>query len=291
MPSPDGFSTTSYSNPDRVGRDGYLSLEFERRNNLTALRRCRFKLPLQVLKPSYFEGAHSAFVYMLNPTGGIVGGDRLKTDVRLGKDCQVCLSTPSATTVYRALNRPALHRTNIQLDEGAVLEYFPEHLIPYPGSALQQSLRVQMATGSCLILNEAFAAGRIARQEYWKFKELVTATEIYLGKLPVYINRTKIAPADLLPHGVGISEDFNYFGSLVVVWDGFSGWKSLINDLSTAANTVSGVHVGSSCGGVSSCVVRIMTSTAAQLTSVTQMLWGRIRRVVLAKPKISLRKY
>lgn len=282
---------TSYSKPDRVGRDGYLGLEFERRLDITTLTRCRYRAPFQVLKPSYLADDDSAFVFLLNPAGGIVGGDCLKTDVRVGQKAHVCLSTPSATSVYRAPDSPAIHQTNIQLEEGAVLEYFPEHLIPYPGSALRQSVGVQMAPGSCLILSEAFAAGRIARHERWEFKELYSETEVHLGNSPVYINRSKVVPTDYLPQVLGIGENFNYFGSIVVIWDGFTEWKSLVNDLSTVMKAVPGVHAGASCGTRSSCVIRIMASTAAQLTSVTQKLWGCIRRVVLAKPEISLRKY
>lgn len=229
-------------------------------------------------------------MYLLNPTGGIVGGDCLKTDVRIGRGAHVCLSTPSATTVYRALNRSAIHETSIQLEEGAVLEYFPEHLIPYPGSALRQSVRVQMAPGSCLFLNEAFAAGRIARREQWTFKELISDTEIRLGSLPVYIDRSRIVPTDSFFHGFGITENFNYFASLVVICDGFSGWRSLVNNLSTLTKTIPGVHTGVSCGAKSSCVVRTMASSAAQLTSVTQRLWGCLRQLILDSPAISPRK-
>ena len=291
MPSPAGSSTTSCLSPDRVGRDGYLSLQFEPHQGFTALTRCRYRAPLQVLKPSYLEDDHSAFLFLLNPAGGIVGGDCLKTDVRLGRNAHVCLTTPSATNVYRALDGPAILETNIQLEEGAILEYFPEHLIPYPGSALRQSLRVQMAPGSCLILNEAFAAGRIARHEQWKFRELTSDTEVRLGSSPVYISRSRIVPTDLPPHGLGIAENYNYFANLTVVWESFREWKSLVNDFSTVLKSVPGVHAGASCGAQSSCVVRTMASTAAQLTSVTQKLWNCLRRVVLDRPVISPRKY
>jgi urease accessory protein len=291
IPSSLGSSTTSFSNPDRVGRDGYLFLDFERRGDLTVLTRNFFRLPLQVLKASYLENDGSAVVFMVNPTGGIVGGDSLKTEIRLGIGSRVCLRTPSATTVYRALNHPASHETNIHMENGAVLEYFPEHLIPYPDSALRQLVRVQMAAGSCLILNESFAAGRIARHEQWKFKAFICDTEVRIGNSPIYISRSKIVPTDLLPHSLGTSENFNYFASLVVIWDGFSEWKSLVNALSTVMKSVPGVHAGASCGTRSSCVIRIMSFTAAQLASVTEKLWGCIRRVVLAKPEIPLRKY
>src|SRR5262245_9942080 len=100
----DGFSTICSSSPERVGRDGFLSLDFERRTCRTVLVRSRFRLPLQVLAPSTVDDG-SAYLLMLNPTGGIVGGDCLETRIRLGKGSHVCLSTPSATPVYRALDR------------------------------------------------------------------------------------------------------------------------------------------------------------------------------------------
>src|ERR1043166_1148030 len=76
-PLPAGSSASCSSNLSRVGRDGYLALEFERRPHQTILTRCRFRLPLQALKPSYIGGDGSAFMLLLNPGGGLVGGDRL----------------------------------------------------------------------------------------------------------------------------------------------------------------------------------------------------------------------
>ena len=140
-----------------------------------------------------------------------MGGDSLETTIRLRKGTHGCLSTPSATSVYRALDCPASQRTDIVLEEEAILEYFPEHLIPYPQSALRQSLRVQMAAGSCVILSEAFAAGRIARREQWRFKELISDTEIRLGNLPIYINKSRIVPVEITPAALGVYGRFELY--------------------------------------------------------------------------------
>lgn len=266
-------------------------LEFEKNGDVTTLSRCRFKLPLQVQKPSYIEKDRAVSVYLLNPTGGIVGGDRLRTSVRLGCGAHVCLGTPSATTVYRTLGLPAAHQTDVQMEPESVLEYFPEHLIPYPGSALRQSVRVEMAPGSCLLLNEAFAAGRIARHERWRFNELTSETEIRLGNSPVYISRSKIVPSESRLDGLGITDNFNYFSTLVVVCDGFKEWSGLVKELSAVVRAVPGVQAGVSRGAKSSCVVRAMTSTAAQLTSLTQKLWTCVRQVVLNRPEFPSRRY
>ena len=47
----------------------------------TVLTGRRFTLPLQVLEPIDLDGTGSATVFLLNPTGGVLGGDRLETRV------------------------------------------------------------------------------------------------------------------------------------------------------------------------------------------------------------------
>src|SRR5207247_544030 len=82
-------------------RDGALSLALERRGGATVLSRCRYSLPLQVLAPLALDD-RAAVVSVLNPTGGLVGGDRLAIDVVVGPAAHACLTTPSATQVYGA---------------------------------------------------------------------------------------------------------------------------------------------------------------------------------------------
>src|SRR6202051_4265479 len=133
-------------NPDRVGRDGFLRLRFARRGLSTILAQSRFSLPLQTLTPlTLADGA--AYLMMLNPTGGVLGGDHLVTEIEQEAETHVCLTTPSATRIYRTLEKPAILETVIRVGEGATLEYFPDHVIPHEGSALRQSLRVEMSSG------------------------------------------------------------------------------------------------------------------------------------------------
>ena len=286
-----GSSTICSSKVKRVGRDGYLLLELDRRRERTEFARCRFRLPLQVSKPCYLENDGTAFVLLLNPAGGLVGGDDLQTEVVLRKEARACLSTPSATAVYRSLGPPAHHRTEIHLEEGAVLEYFPEHLIPYANSSIRQSVHVQMAPRSTLILNESFAAGRIARGERWQFNEMTSETEVTLAGTPAYISRSKIVPAELRPQALGLAEECNYIGSLAVISDRFSEWGGLHSMLRGALDAVPEVEGGASLLGRSGCVARTMARTAAQLTSVTHYLWHRAREAVMGKPLFACRKY
>jgi len=106
---------------------------------------------------------------LLNPTGGVLGGDHLITEIVQEKETHVCLTTPSATRIYRTEENPAVLETAIHVGEDSTLEYLPDHVIPHAGSALRQSLRVEMERGSRAIILDSFAAGRVARGETLDF--------------------------------------------------------------------------------------------------------------------------
>src|SRR2546426_3292852 len=118
--------------PGRVGRDGTLALALERRDGATVLGACRYRLPLQGLSPMALDDP-AAVVSVLNPTGGLVGGDRLTIDVTIGPAAHGCLTTPSATQGYRTAGAPAQQRGDNRPRARAPLEGGPPHTIPLAG--------------------------------------------------------------------------------------------------------------------------------------------------------------
>src|SRR5262249_51940100 len=146
-----------------------LDLTFERRGALTILTGRRFTLPLQALEPMDLDGSGAATLMLLNPTGGLVGGDVLDTRISVGAGAHVCLTTPAATRAYRSGGEVTVHRFAATVGEGARLEYVPDHLIPSPGARLHQTTDVALAPGASLIVADAWAVGRVARGERWAF--------------------------------------------------------------------------------------------------------------------------
>src|SRR5262249_59862596 len=104
--------------PGRTGRDGVLHLAFERRESRTVLTSRRFTLPLQALEPMDLDGTGVATLFLLNPTGGVLGGDQLHTAGELGPGSHVCLSPPSATRVYRQRGAPSPVATRVPVWDG-----------------------------------------------------------------------------------------------------------------------------------------------------------------------------
>src|SRR2546422_6053420 len=120
----------------------------------------------------------AAVVSILNPTGGLVGGDRLAIDVVVGPAAHGCLTTPSATKVYRTAGAAAEQSVRLRLGAGAILEWVPDHTIPFAGSAFRQAIDCEVGDGATLLVMDAFAAGRIARGEAWGFALLESAVTV-----------------------------------------------------------------------------------------------------------------
>ena len=290
MPSPAGFETPFSSNPERVGRDGFLNLRFEHRSGKTALTQCRFRLPLQALAPSELSDG-TAYLMLLNPTGGIVGGDSLFTQIVLGANTRACLTTPSATRVYRTLNSAAAQKTFIMIGENSSLEYLPDHVIPHRGSILQQSVRVEMGPGGSGIFWDALAAGRVARGERWDFREVDSRFAIYLRGRPLFLNRTRIRPAEVDPTRLGITDGFDYLATLVIVADQSNDWAKLVAVIHAELAAMPEIRAGVSALTSHGCVLKLLAHTASGMSRAQTTLWSCARREVLGSDAADLRKY
>jgi urease accessory protein len=271
----------------RVGRDGALRLRFERRGVGTVLARARSTLPLQVLAPIALDDP-AAVVSMLNPTGGLVGGDRLTIDVEVGAAAHACLTTPSATKVYRASAEPAVQEVTLGLDAGAVCEWVPDHTIPFGGSALRQRISVDVGDGACLILVDAFAAGRVGQGETWAFRLLDSAITVRDAKGWLLLDRFCLeAGAPLDPRGVGAADRRPYFASVVVVAEDVASFRRAVE-----ARFPPGREVAVAAGALPrrGALVRCLAPSASALLDAVDTVWTVARREILAMPPLALRK-
>ena len=277
-------------NPERVGRDGFLRLRFARRGERTILARSCFSLPLQALAPLALADG-SSYLMLLNPSGGVLGGDRLVTEIVQEPGTRVCLTTPSATRIYRTAEKPAILETVIRLGEDAALEYIPDHIIPHPGSALRQSLRVEMARGSRAIVLDAIASGRQARGERWDFTELDSRTEVFIVGKPAYLNRSRIVPAERRPDQLGLMEEFDYMASLLVFAEGFTRWPDVCAALNVEIKRFPNARGGATILARGGCVARFLARSAPDMTLLSKALWDAARTHVAGLPPFDHRKY
>jgi urease accessory protein len=286
---PDGFAAADLIRAEpslgRVGRDGCLQLRFERRAATTVLARCAYTLPLQVLAPIRLDDP-ALVVSVLNPTGGIVGGDRLRLEVAVGAGAHACLSTPSATRIYRTAGQTAEQRVRLRVAAGGTLEWVPDHTIAFAGSAFRQRVDIDLDPGGRLIFLDTFAAGRVARGEAWRFARLESSVTVREGARCILRDRF------VLGHDgpwacVGGSDGSPYFGSFVLVGEAD---MAVLARAITCALARAGASGGATPGPRGGLVGRVLAPSAPVLVDALDALWGHARGALLGLPPLSLRK-
>src|SRR5262245_24947111 len=110
----------------RCRASGVLELALRRSGARTVIHDCYSHIPLQVLRPVYLDDTGTAYVYLLNPCGGILGGDTYQITVRLEAGAHAYLTTPAATKLYAAPGAAAQQQLAFTLDDRAVLTYLPD---------------------------------------------------------------------------------------------------------------------------------------------------------------------
>lgn len=276
-----------------VGRIGKLRLTYERRDGKTIIARSHCTSPWHLLPAIYLDDTGAAYTLLLNPSGGMVGGDHLSINMQLDKEAHVLISAPSANRVYRSLDEVSVQEVQVTVGSSAVLEWVPEPTIPFAGSRYRQELHVTLAPGATTFLWDAFAAGRIARGERWAFASLENEIQITTASGASALERIALDPNTDLGR-IGLAERWDYVASLFVISDAVATetWSRLETRL---AEILDG-HVGPILGGVSTLAVpgvavKLLARTAPDLTSVREALWAVVRMELWNLPPVAWRKY
>jgi urease accessory protein len=161
----------SVSDLQRHPVEGILRLGLRCSGERTILYDCYARTPLRVLRPLYLDDTGMAYLYLLNPCGGVVGGDTYTLHITLDTGAQAYVTTPSATQLYATLHTPAEQYIDLILHPGTVLTYFPEQTIPFANAAFRQCITVRLGRDAFVFLGDILAPGRSARQETFAYRE------------------------------------------------------------------------------------------------------------------------
>ena len=274
-----------------IGRVGELVLDYVRQGDRTVLTRSRCCSPWHFSPPIQLDDSPCTYTPLVNPSGGLVGGDRLSVQAALGPDAHVLFSTPSANRVYRSLGETAVQTVELNVGSGAILEWMPDVTIPYAGALFKQSIHVTLAPGATVLLWDAIASGRVARGERWAFTSLENEIRIVTASGQSVLERYTLAPA---VHGIGQATDWDYVGSLYLIGDGVDAgrWKQVDALLAEILDA----RPGAVLGGVSEpaapgLAVKLVAKSAPDLSETLDELWQAIRSTLWNLPKPALRRY
>jgi urease accessory protein len=194
-------------------------------------------------------------VQITNPSGGILGGDRLEMNITLKPAASATILTQAANKVYRGAK--ASQHAVFRLGKGAFLEYLPHHLIPYAGSSYRQISEFWLAEDATLLTWDAYAAGRVARGERFAFDVLGARTRIFRESLPEAVDGFELFTGGELFGG------YSYLGVGYVLAP--QDLEPLAQRLHATLSGALGTLASASAPGSHLCVVRILASNATLL--------------------------
>jgi urease accessory protein len=189
---------------------GCADLVFARRGARTVLERSRVEAPMTVVRP--FELPDGRLVVQLITLGpGLCGGDVVRITVTALDGARVIVTTTSATKVL-SMSDDCHAGQHVRLEAGddSSLEYYPCVTIPFPRSALQQTVTATAAPTARVGVTECWALGRVARGEYLDFRSLASRTTLAVDERLLYADALELEPAVNGVAGAGVLSGHRY---------------------------------------------------------------------------------
>lgn len=115
--------------------------------------------PLRILQSLYPEGDAICHNVLVHPPSGLVGGDTLDMQVKVGTGAHGLITTPGATRFYRSEAGQATQQVHATVEDGARLEWLPLEALAYSGCQALNLARFQLAPTAELMAWDMTALG------------------------------------------------------------------------------------------------------------------------------------
>jgi len=170
----------------KTGKIGFLklTLESDSQRNKTIITEQLSRVPLYVQKALYYDETipSMAHIFVLSPSGGVLQGDRYRTDIELKNGAISHITTQGATRIYKMNSNYATQMINLNVGKNCYLEFLPEQLIPYKNSRYYQKATFKIDDSATLVYSETIVPGRVAMGELFDYDVCCLKTLCYDDK-------------------------------------------------------------------------------------------------------------
>ena len=264
---------------------GSLALRVAPRDGKSVVVGQRHSGALRLLRPLHLDDSGQVAVTVVNPGGGILGGDRYALEASVEAGADLLLTTQSATKVYRT---PEDHADSVQrftLGAEARLESVPDSVIPYAGARFRQFTEVHMDPSASLAIAEITTPGWSPDGSAYAFDELTLTTRVRFadgasdaGRLVLH-DRLRFLPATDAPDARLLTQGFSHLATLVLIDPrcDAAAVAALRDAVGALAAPSSEILVGATALAVPGVVVRALTRStpAAQRILLAALDWAR----------------
>ncbi|EGV19222.1 urease accessory protein UreD [Thiocapsa marina] len=148
--------------------------------------------PLTIQRAFHPEGA-PCHLYLLHPPGGVVGGDALEVDIRVGSGAHALVTSPGATKFYRSAGPRCRQRQRLSVATGGIVEWFPHENILFPGAVCTLDTRVELSGTACFMGWEIQCLGRPVIAERFDEGRAEIALTVLRDARPLLTERLRVA--------------------------------------------------------------------------------------------------
>ena len=265
-----------------MGWSAALELGFAAEGGATRLARRAHRGPFVVQRPFFPEGRDVCHVYLLHPPGGLVGGDELRLDLRVGPAAHTLVTTPAAGKAYRTTGPVARQSHALTVEAGGTLEWLPQETIVYDGASVEIETRVDLAPDARFFGAETLCFGLPARREPFARGDVRQIFDLRRAGAPILIERGRFeggAPVQAAKWGLGGAT------VLTLIVAAPAPEAALIEELrALAAETPDGDRAAVTVlGEGAALVVRHLGGGAERARAFAQAIWQSVRPALLGR--------
>lgn len=168
-----------------------------------------YQYPLKLISPPRNTQQHlSALVFLLSYGGGLVGGDTVALNIKVGQGSRLCIITQGHTKIFKSASPEIVTRQNLDvlIQDGAALCLLPDPVQPFAESVYEQTqiFRLQGADASLCLLDWV-TQGRSARGENWDLVRWFGRNEIWWASSASDTDKARLLIRDAVKLDAGAS--------------------------------------------------------------------------------------
>ncbi len=121
-----------------------------------------------------------AYLYITSSSPGLLANDQLHISLQLAANTHLYLRDQSATKVHPMpiADTKAIAYYDIEIGEGATLEFVPEPIILFKDAILEQTIFLKCHPQAKLFWSEIIVPGRLARGEFYDFQHYFSRLQV-----------------------------------------------------------------------------------------------------------------
>ncbi|MFL9923800.1 urease accessory protein UreD [Herbaspirillum lusitanum] len=238
--------------------------------------------PLRVQKPLYPEQVAVCHAVIVHPPGGIVGGDQLSIEARVGAGAHALLTTPGAGKWYRANGQVSRQNVRLEAGPGATLEWLPQETIFFDGADVRMQHEVTLAADAAYIGAEILCFGRTASGESFTGGRIGQCTSIRRGGKLLWFEQGAIDGGSGAMHSPLALSGQTICATLIAVGDGMDA--ALLARVREVGNSITGRSGATLMKQV--LVARYMGQSSETARHWLQQAWMQLRPAVLKRDAV-----